>query len=481
MNDYSRLLYSNLGRNPESPAVSCGGETYSYGRLCGFVDAFCAFLSDRGVSEGKRVCLFLPNSLELAVCLFSAARLGAVSVPVDAASGSEEIRRCVEFSRPILAVTTPALEETLRSAVADARAVAVTRADFEGEGPAAFPDVSAGSEAVYLFSTGSTGKPKCVARTHRNMTALARNHTATMDWDRGDRILFSVPISHTYGLGNFVSAVSVGACCCLVSGFARKEVLETLERERITVFPAVPFMIETLARSKISAGYDLSSLRHAISAGAPLGEDAFFSFHRAFGTYPRQLYGSSETGVMTVNLAEDIVGKRLSVGRPVKNVEVRVISEAGRALPAGSEGEIAVRSPSMTDGYVDFPEETARAFRDGFYRTGDIGTFDGDGYLFIRGRKKLFINVSGSKVDPCEVENLLVTHERITEAAVVGVSEGAGGERVKAFVVADGLCRQDVADFCRGKLSAYKIPSKIEFVDSLPRSPAGKILREKLR
>ena len=480
MNDYSRLLYSNLGRNPESPAVSCGGETYSYGRLCGFVDAFCAFLSDRGVSEGEKVCLFLPNSLELAVCLFAAARLGAVSVPVDAASGSEEIRRCVEFSRPVLAVTTPVLEGVLRSAVADARAVAVTRADFEGEGPEAFPDVSAESEAVYLFSTGSTGKPKCVARTHRNMTALARNHTATMDWDRGDRILFTVPISHTYGLGNFVSAVSVGACCCLVSGFARREVLETLERERITVFPAVPFMIETLARSKISAGYDLSSLRHAISAGAPLGEDAFFSFHRAFGTYPRQLYGSSETGVMTVNLAEDIVEKRLSVGRPVKNVEIRVISESGRPLPAGSGGEIAVRSPSMTDGYVDFPEETARAFRDGFYRTGDIGTFDGDGYLFIRGRKKLFINVSGNKVDPCEVENLLVTHERITEAAVVGVSEGAGGERVKAFVVADGLCRRDVADFCGGKLSAYKIPSKIEFVDSLPRSPAGKILREKL-
>ncbi len=480
MNDYSRLLYSNLGRSPENPAVSCEGETYSYGRLCGFVDAFCAFLSGRGVSEGKKVCFFLPNSLELAVCLFSAARLGAVSVPVDAAGGSEEIRRCVEFSRPVLVVTTPALERTLRSAVADARAVAVTRADFEGEGPAAFPDVSAGSEAVYLFSTGSTGRPKCVARTHRNMTALARNHTATMDWDRGDRILLSVPISHTYGLGNFVSAVSVGACCCLVSGFARKEVLETLERERITVFPAVPFMIETLARSKISAGYDLSSLRHVISAGAPLGEDAFFSFHRAFGAYPRQLYGSSETGVMTVNLAEDIVEKRLSVGRPVRNVEVRVISEAGRTLPAGSEGEIAVRSPSMTDGYVDFPEETARAFRDGFYRTGDLGTFDGDGYLFIRGRKKLFINVSGNKVDPCEVENLLVTHERITEAAVVGVSQGAGGERVKAFVVADGLCRQDVADFCRGKLSAYKIPSKIEFVDSLPRSPAGKILREKL-
>ena len=481
MNDYSRLLYSNLGRNSKRPAVRCGGETYSYERLCGLVDGFCAFLSGRGVSEGKKVCLFLPNSLELAVSLFSVAKLGAVSVPVDAASGSEEIRRCVEFSKPSLVVTTPPLYGTLDSAVGDAEKVAVTPADFEERGTVPAREISAESPAVYLFSTGSTGKPKCVARTHRNMTALADNHTATMDWDREDRILFSVPVSHTYGLGNFVSAVSVGALCCFLAGFSRKRVLETVEREKTTVFPAVPFMLETLSRSRISAERDLSSLRYVISAGAPLGESTFFSFHGAFGVYPRQLYGSSETGVMTVNLAEDVVEKRLSVGRPVRNVEIRVVSETGETLPAGGEGEVVVRSPSMTDGYVNFPEETARAFRDGFYHTGDVGTFDGDGYLFLRGRKKLFINVSGNKVDPYEVENLLMTHEKITEAAVVGVSGGAGGERVKAFVVADGLSGEDVADFCRGKLSAYKIPSRVEFADRLPKSPAGKVLREKLR
>ena len=352
---------------------------------------------------------------------------------------------------------------------------------FSGDAPAGPPGNRSSDKAVYLFSTGSTGKPKCVARSHANMIALAQNHTATINWDSGDRVLFSIPISHTYGLGNFVSAVSVGACCCFLPGFVRKEILGALEKEEITVFPAVPFMLETLARSARGGNYDFPRLRHVISAGAPLPEETFFSFHRAFGVYPRQLYGSSETGVMTINVAEEIAEKRLSVGVPVENVVVRVVSEDGSELPAGQTGEIIIRSPSMTDGYVDFPEETERVFVDGFYHTGDLGMFDGDGYLFIRGRKKLFINVSGNKVDPFEVENLLMVHENITEAAVIGVPGSGGREEVKAFIVAGGLTRKDVVNFCRGKISDYKIPTKIEFVDTLPRSPAGKVLRERLK
>ena len=481
MRNYCEILYSNLGRNSRRAAVRCGGETYSYARLCRFVDGFSSFLLERGVSPGDRVCVFLPNSLSLAVSVFSVARLGAVCVPVDSACGTEEIRHCVEFSKPALIVTEESLAETAAPVSGEVKTVSVTRDDFLGDAPAGPPVNSSSDKAIYLFSTGSTGKPKCVARSHANMIALARNHTATINWDSGDRILFSIPISHTYGLGNFVSALSVGACCCFLPGFVRKDVLGALEEEEITVFPAVPFMLETLARSARGESYGFPRLRHVISAGAPLPEETFFSFHRAFGIYPRQLYGSSETGVMTINMAEDIEKKRLSVGKPVENVAVRVVSETGSELPAGKTGEIIIRSPSMTDGYVDFPEETERVFVDGFYHTGDLGMFDGDGYLFIRGRKKLFINISGNKVDPHEVENLLMTHEKITEAAVIGVPGPGGREEVKAFIVSDGLARRDVVDFCRGKLSGYKIPARIEFADALPRSPAGKVLREKLR
>ena len=427
------------------------------------------------------MCVFLPNSLSLAVSVFSVARLGAVCVPIDSACGTEEIRRCLEFSKPALIVTEESLAQTLAAVSGGIRTVSVTRDDFLDATPVDLPGNSLSDKAIYLFSTGSTGKPKCVARSHGNMIALARNHTATINWDSGDRILFSIPISHTYGLGNFISAVSVGASCYFLPRFTRKEVLEVLEKELITIFPAVPFMLETLARSAERGDYDFPRLKHVISAGAPLAEETFFSFHGAFDVYPRQLYGSSETGVMTINVAENIEEKRLSVGVPVENVVLRVVSETGRELPAGQTGEIIIKSPSMTDGYVNFPEETERVFVDGFYHTGDLGMFDSDGYLFIRGRKKLFVNISGNKVDPYEVESLLMTHGKITEAAVIGAPGAGGREEVKAFIVADGLTRRDVVDFCRGKISDYKIPAKIEFVDILPRSPAGKVLREKLK
>lgn len=481
MKNYCEILYSNLGRNSQGAAVWYEGETYSYERLCGFVDGFSSFLSKQGVSQGDKVCVFLPNSLSLAVSVFSIARLGAACVPIDSACGTEEIKHCLEFSEPALIVTDGSLVQTVAPVSGDIKTISVTQDDFAGEAPADPPENSPADKAIYLFSTGSTGKPKCVARSHGNMIALAQNHTATINWDSGDRILFSIPISHTYGLGNFVSAVSVGACCYFLPRFIRREILEVLEKEEITIFPAVPFMLETLARSAGRGGCDFPRLKHVISAGAPLAEETFFSFHSAFGTYPRQLYGSSETGVMTINVAENIVEKRLSVGVPVENVVVRVVSETGSELPVGEVGEIIINSPSMTDGYVDFPEETERVFVDGFYHTGDLGMFDSDGYLFIRGRKKLFINISGNKVDPYEVESLLMTHEKITEAAVVGAPGAGGREEVQAFIVADGLTRREVVDFCRGKISDYKIPAKMEFVKVLPRSPAGKVLREKLK
>ena len=481
MRNYCEILYSNLKRNPQRPAVWYEGEKYSYTQLCGFVDGFSSFLFRRGVSRGEKVCVFLPNSLALAVSVFSVARLGAVCVPIDSACGTEEMRRCLEFSKPALIVTDESFEQPMAAVSGGIKTVSVTRDDFLGDAPVDPLGNCFSDEAIYLFSTGSTGKPKCVARSHANMIALARNHTATVSWDSGDRILFSIPISHTYGLGNFVSAVSVGACCYFLPKFVRKEVLEVLEKEQVTVFPAVPFMLETLARSASRGDYDLSRLKYVISAGAPLSEETFFSFHDTFGVYPRQLYGSSETGVMTINVAENIEEKRLSVGVPVENVVVRVVSETGSELPVGQVGETIIRSPSMTDGYVDSPEETEEVFVDGFYHTGDLGMFDSDGYLFIRGRKKLFINISGNKVDPFEVESLLMTHEKITEAAVIGALGSGGREEVKAFIVAGGLTRRDVVDFCRGKVSDYKIPTKIEFLDELPRSPAGKVLRERLK
>jgi len=333
-------------------------------------------------------------------------------------------------------------------------------------------------EAIYLYSTGSTGKPKRVARTHFNLTALADNHTQTVDWTEEDRILFVVPLSHTYAFGNFISAVKVGASLYTLSEFNRNKVIDLIEKESITVFPAVPFMLSVLAETFLPKPRDFSSLRLVISAGAPLPKEAFYKFHEKFGIYPRQLYGSTETGVISINLSDDIVGKLDSVGRPVKNVEVVIFREDGSRADTGEVGEIAVKSPSMTTGYYGLPDETEKAFRGGYYFTGDFGKIDEEGYIYIVGRKKLFINISGNKVDPREVENLLLQHPKVKEAVVLGVKDKEGNELVKAVIVPkDKTEAREFYEFCKGRISDFKIPRIIEFRDEIPKSPTGKVLR----
>ncbi|MGH7889602.1 MAG: class I adenylate-forming enzyme family protein, partial [Thermodesulfobacteriota bacterium] len=337
-------------------------------------------------------------------------------------------------------------------------------------------------EAIYLYSTGSTGKPKRVTRTHFNLIALAHNHTQTVDWTKEDRILFTVPISHTYGLGNFIGAIKVGASIYTLSEFNRNRVLDSIERERITVFPAVPFMLSVLAETFLQKHRDLSSLKLVISAGAPLSEETSHKFHNKFGIYPRQLYGSTETGVISINLSDDIEGKLDSVGRAVKNVEVIILRENGSRCETNEIGEIAVKSPSMTTGYYGLPDETEKAFRDGYYFTGDLGRIDDEGYLYIVGRKKLFINISGNKVDPAELEALLSQHPKVREAAIIGVNDNFGNEVVKAVIVSkSNMETKEVYEFLKGKISDFKIPRIIEFREEIPKSPTGKVLREHLK
>jgi long-chain acyl-CoA synthetase len=303
-------------------------------------------------------------------------------------------------------------------------------------------------------------------------------------WTKDDRILFVVPVSHTYGFGNFISAVKSGATVVVSGEFNRNRVLDLLEKESITAFPAVPVMLDVLSKTYVDAPRDLSSLKLVISAGAPLKEETFVRFHEKFSVYPRQLYGSTETGVISINLCTEgeITERFGSVGRPVSNVVVRVFGEDDEEVRAGDTGELAVRSPSMTTGYYGLPEETARVFKNGYYFTGDLGLIDEGGYIYITGRRKFLINVGGFKVDPGEVENLLSQHPDIAEAAVLGVTDGRGNERVKAVIVARRPMEvKDVLGFCRERIAEYKVPALVEFRRELPRSPTGKILREQLK
>jgi long-chain acyl-CoA synthetase len=260
----------------------------------------------------------------------------------------------------------------------------------------------------------------------------------------------------------------------------RDHALEVLERERATVFPAVPFIFRLLAEAPGHG--DLSALRLCLSAAAALPRPTFEAFEQRFGVPIRQAYGSTETGAVSANLDEDPWTTWRSVGRPLHGVEIAVRDAAGEPAADGRIGEIAVRSPAMTHGYAGRPELNRDVFAGGWFLTNDRGRVDEEGRLHIAGRKKLLIDVKGDKVDPVEVEDVLAVHPKVHEVVVVGVESGAEGEDlIKAVVVPDGGCEaRELIRFARERLSNYKVPQMVEFRDEIPRGASGDVLRKYL-
>jgi len=489
MQNIADLLLSTVEKHSDRTAVVEGERKVRYDNLYSMVQGLSSFLLSKGIGHGDRVAIFLPNSIELITSFFAIANIGAVSVPMSSAYREEEIKFYVSHSSAKLVLTEEKLKPIAERASAGTEASILPikgetlNWPFSGANEQIIrTNIEQEDEAIYLYSTGSTGKPKRVARTHFNLLALADNHTRSVGWTEEDRILFTVPISHTYGFGNFISAVKAGASIHTLGEFNRNRVLDSIEKERITVFPAVPFMLSVLAETFPQKNRNLSSLKLVISAGAPLSKETSHKFHNKFGIYPRQLYGSTETGVISINLSDDIETKLDSVGRPVKNVEVIILTEDGSRCETNEIGEIAVKSPSMAAGYYGLAEESEKAFRNGYYFTGDLGRMDDEGYLYIVGRKKLFINISGNKVDPAELEALLSQHPKVREAAIIGVNDNFGNEIVKAVIVPESdMETKEVYEFFKGKISDFKIPRIIEFREEIPKSPTGKVLRERLR
>ena len=474
----------------ERVAVVEGEKRIAYGTLFSMVEDLSSFLVSRGVVHGDRVAVLLPNSLEFITGFFGVVNIGAIAVPLNTAYKEEELKYHISNCSPRIILTEEGLRPVAEtSANQTGASIAVIRGNTKDSSffnNKVSSEINYGllpdDEAIYLYSTGSTGKPKCVARTHLNLIALAENHTQTVGWTSDDKILFVVPLSHTYALGNFISGIKVGASLYVLSSFNRNKVIDLIEGEAITIFPAVPFMLDVLAGTFLPNPRDFSSLKMVISAGSPLLKDVFYRFHEKFGIYPRQLYGSTETGVIAMNLSENIERDFDSVGQPVKNVEVKILREDGMVVRTGEEGEIIVKSSSMTSGYRSLPEDTMSVFRNGYYHTGDLGTIDNEGYIRIIGRKKTFINISGNKVNPREVENQISRHSKVKEVVVLGVSDSKGNEVVKAVIVPEsGLTVKEIYEFCKGKIADFKIPRKIEFRESIPKGPTGKVIIDLLK
>jgi long-chain acyl-CoA synthetase len=338
--------------------------------------------------------------------------------------------------------------------------------------------------AVVLYTAGTTGRPKGVALSHGNLVSNARAAASLYELDRTAWALSVLPLSHSYGLTVMNAGNILGTKGVLLRWFTPDGVLETIERFRVQSMAGVPTMYVYLLNYPEAGRFDTSSMRSWGSGAAPLPLEIVEPFEKKFGGRLMEGYGLTEASPVVSAHRLSGIRKLGSVGQPIPGVEVVILDDDDRPVPTGEIGEVCVRGPNVMLGYYRLPEETAKTLRNGWLHTGDVGRLDEDGFLYIVERKKDLIIRGGFNVYPREVEEVLYAHPFVAEAAVVGMRDALMGEEVLAFVTLKPGAVVDADDliaFCQTRLAKFKCPKQVRFVEALPKSPIGKILRKELR
>jgi len=506
-----QLLLEAVKAFSEKTALVYDNLKISYKELYSHVSSLSKGLSSIGLGQGDCVALVLPNCPEFAIAFYSLAQLNGIVLPLNHLFKAEEISHYISDSNARAIITDMKRAELCRNVIAkldkEIELIVVdgihpfSRYFYELMIPeeTEIYDPAASSfegDLLYQYSSGSTGKPKKVCRTQYNLSQEVKNFTATAGITSADTILCTVPLYHAHGLGNcLLAATCNGATLVILEQvvqkgipvevpfvFRRTQVLELIEKEGITILPAVPYILNTLAETPSNIQVDLSTLRLCFSAGNFLSKDIFEKFFQRFGIPIRQLYGCTEAGSISINLDAEPEKTLDSVGIPMQNVEVKIIGEAGNELPIGAIGEVVIKSEALTSGYSNMRELNQQAFSGCFF-TDDLGKKDEFGRLYITGRKKILIDTGGRKIDPIEIEDILVNHPKVKEAVVIGVKGDFAGEFVKAVIVPKEreICENnEILSYCKQRMAEFKIPKIIEFRDEIPKSPLGKILRKEL-
>lgn len=349
-------------------------------------------------------------------------------------------------------------------------------------------EVEPDDPAVILYTSGTTGNPKGVTLTHRNFHFQCTTVVKSMiPFTHEDRAIGVLPLYHVYGLANaMVAAVTFGACLVLVGQYSPRNLLKAIDENEATIMPAVPTMYHhLLALARSSKARIPKSLRSCVSGGAPLPLAVLRKFAEVFDTQIIEGYGLTETTSSVCSNGQNGVFREGSIGPPAGGVEMAVLDEEGTPLADNEEGEIAIRSETVTPGYWNNPEATAEVIdSDGWFRTGDLGYRDEEGYYYITDRKKDIIITRGFNISPREVEEVLAEHPKVQEAALVAVPGSRGDEVVTAFIVrveGEEVTEREIVAHCEAELAQYKRPKVVRFVESLPKSATGKVLRKELR
>jgi long-chain acyl-CoA synthetase len=477
------LLRWRATRQPDLAAISYEGRRTSYAELDRSSSRLAAGLVAKlGVRRGDRVAILDRNSDRYLALVFAIAKAGAVMVPVNWRLRAPEVAQVVDDARPAALVAGEEFAESTSGA--GCRVVGFQELP-EGDDD---PRAEVGDAVAWqLYTSGTTGLPKGALLTDRNLFAMVLSLGLEMpEIVEGSASLALSPLYHIGGSGWALLVLAHGATCVLVREVVPERLVETLVEERVATGLIVPAVLHSLTELDGIGGREFGSLRNVAYGASPISPTLLERVIEVFRTRVTQLYGLTETtGAVTALRHEDHTGDRLlSCGRAMLGGELRVVDGDDRPLPPGEVGEIAYRGGSLMREYWNRPDDTATAVRDGWFHTGDAGTLDAEGFLYIRDRIKDVIVSGGENVYPAELEAALSGHPAVLDVAVVGVPDQRWGETVKALVVrrsGSGLTEPELVEWCRPRLAGYKRPRSVDFVDAIPRNPSGKILKHELR
>ncbi len=479
----------------ERPALVVGERTWRYGELDRAAGRIAAGLARLGLRPGERVALHLGNRPEFVLAYYACQKRRLTPVALNVTFRRDELAYILRDSAAAAVLTDapadahlppPAETPAVRVRVGGTAGGAVAWDALPADPPLAAQDGEREDVAAVLYTSATTGRPKGVMLTHANVVSNVHATVHHLRMTADDRGLCALPLFHCFGQNFIMNAlVAAGGTLVLQERFVPADFLAAIGRHRITLLYAVPTMYIVLLAGAGGdlAAHDLSSLRLSFSAAAMLPADVETRWRAATGLPISQGYGLTESSPFATYNHER-AHRPGSVGTPIENVEVRVVDEQDRPVPDGTLGEIVIRGPNVMAGYLGKPAETAETLRGGWLHSGDVGYRDADGYFYVVDRVKDMINVSGFKVYPREVEEVLFGHPAVREVAVLGAPDPVKGELVRACVVLREdrtATAEELAAACRERIAPYKVPARIDFLASLPKSPTGKILKKELR
>jgi long-chain acyl-CoA synthetase len=490
------ILCGSAADRPDEVVLRHAGEAMTYRALDRAARGVAKALQNRGIQPGDKVALLIPNVPEFTMAYFGILYAGATVVPINVLAAAPEVKYFLEDSESRLLIVHPLFAEPGSEGAGEA-GVPVVVSTGEGDDSLAAMAASepidcvhptpADQTAVILYTSGTTGYPKGAELSHSNLFINCAVVVPKLMKIPADelRCLATLPLFNSFGQTVIQNGtIAAGGSFTLLTRFEPGEALDLIERDRLTLFAGVPTMYFAMLNHDAGREVDVSSLRLCMTGGAPMALEMMKAFEEKFSVTILEGFGLSETSPVASFTVVDKPRKAGSIGYPVWGAEMAILDDDDNPLGDNERGEICIRGHNIMNGYLNRPDATKEALRNGWFHSGDIGMRDEDGCYWIVDRKKDMILRGGFNVYPREVEEVLYEHEAIIEAAVIGVAHESHGEEVKAVVaLASGKSvePQEIIAFCKERLSAYKYPRTVEIIAELPKGPTGKILKRELR